>query len=415
MTLDPNQAPIPAPILALPGRTGELGALLERWCGIPSGSGYGPGLARMLEELHRTFAAAFPSATIDEPPADAPGVNPAGVRCLRVRMRPGAPRQVFLCGHYDTVFDETSTFRECRWLDARTLNAPGAADMKGGLVTILAALQAFEASGGGEELGWEVLITPDEETGSFGSVGLLRGAAEHHGFGLVFEPARPNGDIVHSRKGTGNFIATCHGRAAHAGKEGHDGRNAVVGLARFLLEAAKLPGEIPGVLLNVGHIRGGGAAVNIVPAFAEALLDIRVTRMAEREQAMARLRALADSASAPDGLRVVLGGAWNRPPKECLPPEPAVYEAWRRAADRLGVAPFTWVHAGGASDGNFLCEGGLPSLDGLGPLGEGLHSDREICRVDTIAPRAQIAAMVLREIAAGTLAGIETPARRGGR
>jgi glutamate carboxypeptidase len=409
-----RESTIPAPILALPGRTRELGALLERWCAIPSGSGYGPGLARMLEELHRVFASAFPAAVIDEPAADAPGVNPPGVRCLRVRLRPAAPRQVFLCGHYDTVFDETSAFREGRWLDERTLNAPGAADMKGGLVTILAALDAFEASGPSGDLGWEVLITPDEETGSFGSVGLLRGAAERHGFGFVFEPARPNGDIVHSRKGTGNFVATGHGRAAHAGKEGHDGVNAIVGLSRFLLEAAKLPGELSGVLLNVGHIRGGGA-VNIVPAFAEALLDIRVTRMVERGQVMDRLQALAAAASAPDGFRIQLGGAWNRPPKECLPPEPAVYEAWRRAADRLGVAPFTWVHAGGASDGNFLCEGGLPSLDGLGPLGEGLHSDREICRVDTIAPRAQIAALVLREIAAGAVPGLETPARRSGR
>jgi glutamate carboxypeptidase len=369
----------------------------------------------MLAELRRAFAAALPDAVIDEPAADAPGVNPAGVRCLRVRMRPEAPHQVFLCGHYDTVFEEDSPFREARWLDARTLNAPGAADMKGGLVTILAALQAFEACGGGEALGWEVLITPDEETGSFGSVGLLRGAAERHGFGLVFEPARPNGDIVHSRKGTGNFVATCRGRAAHAGKEGHDGRNAIVGLSRFLLEAAKLPSELSGVLLNVGHIRGGGAAVNIVPAFAEALLDIRVTRMAERAQVMERLRALASAASVPEGLKVELGGAWNRPPKECLPPEPVVYESWRSAAARLGLAPFSWVHAGGASDGNFLCEGGLPSLDGLGPLGEGLHSDREICRVDTIAPRAQIAALVLREIAAGALPVLVTPARRGGR
>jgi glutamate carboxypeptidase len=296
---------------------------------------------------------------------------------------------VLLCGHYDTVFEADDPFQSCRWLDAVTLNGPGTADMKGGLVTLLAALQAFEQTPGSEQLGWEVLLTPDEETGSHGTVQLFHGAAAHHHFGFVFEPARPSGAIIHSRKGTGVFTATCHGRAAHAAKIPNDGRNAILALAEFLLAAARMPADMPGVLVNVGNIRGGTSATNIVPHFAQAEIDVRITQMTERETLLGRLQALADDISLRDGLRIELTGGFNRPPKECLPAEE--------------VGPLSWIHGGGGSDGNFLTEGGLPNLDGLGPIGDQLHSDREFCRVDTIAPRAQIVALFLHRVANGVV------------
>jgi glutamate carboxypeptidase len=139
-------APIPPSIAALPARTAELGALLERWANINSGSGHAAGLARMADTLRADFSHAFPAATIEEINTDAPGFNPSGSRALRIRLRPAAPTQVFLCGHYDTVYEADDAFQVCRWLDGTTLNGPGVADMKGGLVTILAALQAFEAT-----------------------------------------------------------------------------------------------------------------------------------------------------------------------------------------------------------------------------------------------------------------------------
>ena len=389
--------------MALSSRTAELGALLERWSAINSGSGHAAGLGRMCAALHDEFARAFPCAAIEELPADAPGFNPPGVRALRLRLRPEAPAQVMLCGHYDTVFEADDAFQTCRWLDATTLNAPGAADMKGGLVTMLAALQAFEQTPQAAQLGWEVLLTPDEETGSHGSVDLFRAAARRCQFGFVFEPARPSGDIVHSRKGTGGLTAVCHGRAAHAAKIPNDGRNAILALAEFLIEASKIPAEMPGVLVNVANIHGGVVATNVVPDFAKSELDLRITQMADREPLLARLHQLADRISRRAEVRVELTGGFNRPPKECLPAEEAVFVEWQRAARDLGVAPFTWVHTGGASDGNFLTAAGLPNLDGLGPLGNQLHSDREICRVETLAPRAQIVALFLHRVAAGEI------------
>lgn len=399
---------VPPSIASLPARTAELGGLLERWAAINSGSAHFAGLKKMCAALRENFARAFPTAVITEIPADAPGFNPAGVRALSVRMRPAAAGQVLLCGHYDTVYGADNSFQQCRWLDANTLNGPGVADMKGGLVTLFAALQAFEQTPHAANLGWEVLLTPDEETGSHGTVHLFREAARRHQFGFVFEPARPSGDIIHSRKGTGELTATCHGRASHAAKVPNDGRNAVLALAEFLLEASRIPADMPGVMVNVANMQGGGPATNVVPDHAVAVIDLRITKVAERELLLARLQTLADRVNAREGFRLELKGGFNRPPKECLPAEEAVFPEWQRAARDVGVPPFTWVHGGGASDGNFLTEGGLPNLDGLGPVGDQLHSDREFCRVETIAPRAQIVALFLHRVAAGE---IRLPAR----
>ncbi|MBI2813364.1 MAG: hydrolase [Opitutae bacterium] len=394
---------VPPSIASLPGRTAELGRLLESWAAINSGSGHAAGLARMGAVLRAEFARAFPAATITELAADAPGFNPPGVQALSIRMRPAAPTQVLLCGHYDTVFEADDAFQQCRWLDDNTLNGPGTADMKGGLVTLLAALQAFEATPHAARVGWEVLLTPDEETGSHGTAELFRGAATRHHFGFVFEPARPSGDMIQSRKGTGGAVATCRGRAAHAAKIPNDGRSAILGLAAFLLAAARVPAELPGTLVNVGNIRGGTPATNVVPDFAQSELDLRVTRLADREPLFHRLEALAREIGAAHGVKIGLKLWLNRPPKECLPAEEAVYPHWLQAARDVGIPPFQWVHGGGGSDGNFLTAGGLPNLDGIGPVGDGLHSDREYCRVDTIAPRAQIVALFLHRVAAGEI------------
>jgi glutamate carboxypeptidase len=394
---------IPPLITALPGRTHELARLLESWCNINSGSGHGPGLEQMRGALRTEFSRSFPAAKVEEFSAEAPGHNPAGARALSFSARPEAPIQVLLNGHYDTVYEAADPFQSCRWLDANTLNGPGTIDMKGGLVTLLAALQTFEQTPHAGNIGWQVLLTPDEETGSHGSAWLFPEVAKRAHFAFIFEPARTNGDIIHSRKGTGSLTVTCHGRAAHAAQVPSQGRNAILALAEFLLAASKLPAELPGVLVNVGNIRGGSAATNVVPDLAVAEIDIRTTRIADREPLMTRLQALAATINARDGLRLELQGGFNRPPKECLPAEEAVFAHWQKLAGELGQPAFNWVHAGGGSDGNLLSAAGLPNLDGIGPIGDHLHSAREFCRVDTIAPRAQIIALFLHRVAAGEI------------
>jgi glutamate carboxypeptidase len=391
-----NDMSLPSSIARLPERTAEFGALLTTWAEINSGSGHLAGLDRMRAALRAEFGR-FVGAQVEEVPC-------AGTAAaLRIRMRPEAPTRFAFSGHFDTVFEASDAFQRCQWLDAARLNGPGVSDMKGGIVVMLAALQAFEATPHARQVGWEVLLTPDEEVGSRGSAPLFAEAAKRNHFGFVFEPARPNGNIVHSRKGTGGVVATCHGRASHAAKIPNDGRNAILALAEFILAANKLPAEMPGVLVNIGNIRGGGPATNVVPDLAISELDLRITKVSDRAALVSRLDALAAEINARDGFKLELKYTFNRPPKECLPAEERVFPEWQRAAADVGVPAFTWVHTGGASDGNLLTAQGLPNLDGLGPVGDQLHSNREFVVVPTIAPRAQIVALFLHRVAAGEI------------
>jgi glutamate carboxypeptidase len=140
-----------------------------------------------------------------------------------------------------------------------------------------------------------------------------------------------------------------------------------------------------------------------VPDFATAEIDVRITRMADREPLLARFHELAAVINARDGFKLEVKGGFNRPPKECVPVEEKIFAAWQRAAADVGVAPFTWVHTGGGSDGNLFSAVGLPNLDGLGPIGDQLHSDREFITTSSIAPRAQVAALVLHRLASGEI------------
>lgn len=387
---------IPPSIARLPEQTPAHAALLLQWAAINSGSSHRAGLDRMRAALRQEFSQ-FAGAIVEDVPLEGTAA------ALRVRMRPEARTRIVCNGHFDTVYEENEPFQTCRWLDDTQLNGPGVADMKGGIVTMLATLRAFEATPHARALGWEVLLTPDEETGSHASAPLFKDLASRAHFALVFEPARTSGDIVHSRKGTGSLVATCRGRAAHAAKIPNDGRNAILALAEFLLAASRVPAEMPGVLVNVGNIRGGGAATNVVPDFAEAEIDIRITKIADRAPLLARLEALAATINARDGFKLELKGGFNRPPKECLPLEERVFAEWQRGAQALGLPAFTWVHAGGGSDGNLMSAAGLPNLDGVGPIGDHLHSNREYVVVPSIATRAQIAALFLHRLAAGEI------------
>ena len=154
---------VPSSIASLPARTPELVDLLEAWSNINSGSGHLAGLDRMRAALRRAFESSFPGATVDEPEC-------AGTaRALRLVMRPSSPVRILFSGHFDTVFEANDPFQRCTRPDASTLRGPGVIDMKGGLLTMLACLQAFERTPHANRLGWEVLLTPDEETGSHGN------------------------------------------------------------------------------------------------------------------------------------------------------------------------------------------------------------------------------------------------------
>ena len=386
---------LPDSISQVARRGDELRQLLTRWCDQNSGSDNLPGLAAMLELLHREFARL--------PGAKAGRVALAGTtaQALRVVVRPAAPLRLFLSGHYDTVYDAGHPFQRCDLLTPEKLRGPGTSDMKGGLVVMLAALQAFEKTPHAAKIGYEILLGPDEETGSQGSAPELEAAAKRHRLGLVFEPARANGDLVRSRKGTGIFTLTCHGRAAHAGRDPAAGRNAILALCGILPPIAGLIDELPGVMVNVGNIKGGGAA-NIVPDFAEAVVNARVTRAGDDTLFLKRLHEICAPLHAREGFRLEIGGGFNRAPKVETPFEAAVFADWQECAREFGL-DLNWQHVGGGSDGNILSAAGLPNLDGLGCVGDHLHSREEFCHLPSLVQRAQVAALFLHRLAAGDI------------
>ena len=370
---------------------------LIRWCNQNSGSHNFAGLEAMRALLAADFSR-LPGASVEHLP-----LNDTPARILRIRVRPDAPVQLLLSGHYDTVYDAGDPFQRCVLLADDRLRGPGVIDMKGGLVVMLAALEEFESTAHKGRIGYEVLLNPDEEIGSHGATPFFVEAAARNQFGLVFEPARPSGDLVHSRKGTGNFTVICHGRAAHAASGPKHGRNAIVALAEFLIAVHRMPEDLPGVLLNVGQIRGGGPATNVVPDFAEAKLDVRITHLADRAAVFAKFDEYAVPVRAREGFRVEIAGGFSRPPMERSTTADAVFAAWQQCAKELNLAPFDWLHAGGASDANNLSTAGLPCLDGLGPIGDRLHSAEEWIHLPSLTARAQLAARFLGKLDAGTL------------
>lgn len=385
--------PTPEAIAALPKRAAELRDLLTRWCNQNSGSASPAGLAAMLKLLQAEFGRLGP--------AEAVALEGTAAKALRLRVRPAAPVQLLFSGHYDTVYDADHPFQTCTLLSPDRLRGPGTADMKGGLVVMLAALQAFEKTPHAAKLGYEILIGPDEEIGSQGTAPLLEAAAKRHRLGLVFEPARANGDLVKSRKGTGIFTLTCHGRAAHAGRAPEAGRNAILALCDILPRAEALTRELPGVMVNVGSISGGGAA-NIVPDHAEAVINARVTGRGDDAVFLKRLHEICAPWHAREGYRIEIGGGFNRAPKVETPAETALFGEWRRCGRELGV-DFDWQHVGGGSDGNLLSAAGLANLDGLGCIGDHLHSPEEFCHLPSLTARAQVAALFLHRVAAGEI------------
>lgn len=396
----PDLMPIPPSITNLSQRADELRELLIKWCSQNSGSDHPAGLAAMLDLLQPAFAQ-LPGAKLECVP-----LAGTTAQALRVQVRPKAAVQVFFSGHYDTVYGAAHPFQTCDLVATDRLRGPGTSDMKGGLVVMLAALQAFENTPHAKQLGYEILLGPDEETGSQGTAPELEQAARRHQLGLVFEPARANGDLVKSRKGTGIFTLTCHGRAAHAGRDPAAGRNAILALCEILPPIGELVDELPGVMVNIGSIRGGGAA-NIVPDFAEAVVNARVTKPGDDTLFLERLRKICAPLNARHGYRLEISGGFNRGPKVETPFEVARFADWQKCGAEFGLN-LNWQHVGGGSDGNILAAAGLPNLDGLGCVGDHLHSPEEYCHLPSLTQRAQVAALFLHRVAAGE---ISLPAR----
>jgi glutamate carboxypeptidase len=283
---------------------------------------------------------------------------------------------VALC-HYDTVWS-LGTLQRIPFSvdDGGVARGPGCFDMKGGIVVLYFALQALRARGMRPARALRALFTSDEEVGSPTSRPLIEKTAAGAAVAYVLESPLPGGTLKTARKGTGDFLVRITGRAAHAGVEPQKGISATGELAHQTLALHALNDYARGTTVNVGVVRGG-TRPNVVAAEAEAHVDIRVETLAEAERIEAAIRGLQPHLP---GAVLEIEGGLNRPPMERSAAMGALFEQARRNAVAMGVD----LHegsTGGGSDGNFTAAMGVPTLDGLGPEGEGAHAAHE--HVDT--------------------------------
>ena len=314
--------------------------------------------------------------------------------------RAGTGPRLLLIGHMDTVFpDGTAAERPFR-IEANAAKGPGVSDMKGGLLLGLRAFAALQAFGGGglDRLPFEsitFIANPDEEIGSPSSTPHIQRVAANADACFVLEGARASGDFVSARKGIADLRITVHGRAAHAGVEPEKGRHAILAGAELTRAIHALNGRWPDVTANVG-VFNAGIRPNVVPERAELQVDVRAMTAQSLDAALGAIRELAAGPAVPDvTIEIETMAGWA--PMEKLERSGRLAEHVTALAARLGFETKD-VATGGASDANTTSGMGVPTIDGLGPIGGMDHSPEEYLEVDSIVPRTALFAALLLEV-----------------
>lgn len=296
----------------------------------------------------------------------------------------GGPTRVLLVGHLDTVWP-LGTLAELPFrVEGDRATGPGVFDMKAGLVQGIHALAALDS-----REGVTFLVTSDEEIGSPGSRSLIETEARGASAALVLEPSAAGGTLKIARKGVSMYGLRVQGRAAHAGLEPEKGVNALVEVAHQVLALEAIARPDVGTTVTPTVARAG-TATNVVPEEASVDVDVRCASPDEQQRVDDELRAL--TAVLPGASLTVTGGP-NRPPM----PASSSAELFARAM-RLAAFPVTGVEVGGGSDGNFTAGVGTPTLDGLGPVGDGAHARHEWTDVAAMPARIDLLAALVRDL-----------------
>ncbi|HEX9618178.1 MAG TPA: M20 family metallopeptidase [Anaerolineales bacterium] len=345
-------------------------------------------LDRLARLLHERFDSLGAQASLLPDPVHGDHVQAVFPATGLDSLRPG----LVLC-HYDTVWPlgtlEQLPFR----LEGGKAYGPGAFDMKASIVMVEFALRAIAALRLRLPRPLVVLLTSDEEIGSPGSRPWIEQHARQAEYALVVEPPSNKGALKTARKGVGRFILEIDGKAAHAGTQPGQGVSATHELAHQILNLQRLNNPERGTTVNVGVVRGGTRR-NVVAARAEAEIDVRVWTLQEAgrfEQAIRDLKPVHPGAI----LRV--RGGFSRPPMERTPLIAGLFSRAQQVGRQLGL-DLKESATGGGSDANLTAALGLPTLDGLGAIGDGAHADHEHIQVDPLPVRTALLAALLLQL-----------------
>lgn len=376
---------------------------LREWVQTNSYSVHLQGLETLAKLLYSSFAKLHGiSQLIELPPCNIMDSNGLLIeqklgKAISIRKRSDAPKQILLGGHFDTVYPPNHHFQNIveeqdRW------NGPGVADMKGGIAVLLVALEAFERSPLANQIGWEILLTPDEEIGSPGSASLYEAAAKRNDLGLLFEPSFPDGSFVSKRKGSATIQVLVKGRAAHVGRDFFQGKSAVFALTRFISGLEKL--IHPNLTINVTDLKGDGP-VNIVPPLASCIINLRSFDPAILQQGLMEMQRLANEGEE-DGIHITILQESIRAPKPFDVKVHKLFDEYASCAKELDI-PFQTRETGGVCDGNILAGAGLPTLDTAGVVGGYLHTPEEYVFIPSLFERAKLTTLFLLRFAAGEI------------
>jgi glutamate carboxypeptidase len=302
---------------------------------------------------------------------------------------------ILALGHSDTVWPLGTLSRMPFRREQGRLWGPGVLDMKGGLAFLLMAVRALRDLDVPVRRHVLLQLNADEEVGSAGSRPLTEAAAKESVAVLVLEPGTGlEGKLKTARKGVGDYTVTVRGRASHAGIDFETGASAIVELARQIARIAAFTNIARGVTVNPGVI-SGGTRTNVVAEEARVEVDVRVSRLRDAAPLDRKFRALRP---VDKRCSITVAGGLNRPPMERTPGNRRLFEQARSiAAAELGIA-LEESATGGGSDGNFTSALGVPTLDGLGTVGEGAHAANESILVDRIPGRVALLALLLARL-----------------
>jgi glutamate carboxypeptidase len=309
---------------------------------------------------------------------------------LIARFGTGGTRPLLVMTHVDTVWP-VGTIKRLPWrIEDGKAYGPGIFDMKASVAMMLTALDVIQDLAlPHRPVVW--IINTDEEVGSPVSRPVLEQLARESELVLCLEPpVPPNGALKTQRKGVGMFTMFVEGRASHAGADHEAGISAIEEMARQILWLHSLTDYDAGTTVNVGVV-SGGTKRNVVAAHAEALIDLRVTSLAEADRIVPLILS---AGSATGGARVSVKGELNRPPMERTDGIAAAFQRAREIGKTIGL-DLEEASTGGGSDGNFTAAAGVPTLDGLGCNGSGGHADDEHIEVGRIDERSALIAALL--------------------
>lgn len=362
--------------------------LLKRLVNQDSGSNYKEGVDKVGKILAQEFERL--DFVVKEVPQQITGNH------LVIQHKDAVAPSILLVAHMDTVFGSDTVSSRPFSMKGDHAYGPGVIDMKGSHVTLIYALKALIDSNEADVLKNIVIVfNSDEEIGSPTSYKLIEKTALGKKCCLCMEPARANGALVSARRGGGGYIIKVYGKAAHAGIAPQDGANAIAEMAHKIIKLQALNDLTRGISVNVDVIHGGTAA-NVIADYVEVNVDIRTSKGEQGEVLEKKIAQICSEVHVP-GTRTEMAGGIKRPPMEKNQGTVLLLERVYAVSEELGIK-LKDVSTGGGGDASFTSAIGIPTIDGLGPVGGNAHSDREYLEISSLNERTLLLAKLIKSL-----------------